>query len=104
MAQSPIHRAPEFKHPDQMDWELGRFNNQTKFLFHPSPEDPTAPNAGFLRYAPGASFPLHKHDFAQVWYIIDGEFTMGGRVYGPGTIAACLAPYVAGKSPAPPRS
>ena len=46
-----------------------------------------SPNAGFLKYAPGASFPLHRHDFAQVWYIIEGEFTFAGKLYGPGTIA-----------------
>ena len=71
------HHAPEFRHPDEMEWEMGRFRNVTKFLFHPTPERPTVPNAGFLRYAPGAGFPLHKHDFAQVWYIIEGEFRMG---------------------------
>ena len=69
---APTHNAPEFRHPSEMEWEMGRFRNVTKFLFHPTPERPTVPNAGFLRYAPGAGFPLHKHDFAQVWYIIDG--------------------------------
>ncbi len=48
------HNAPEFKHPDEMDWEMGRFRNVTKFLFHPTPERPTTPNVGFLRYEPGA--------------------------------------------------
>src|SRR5947207_9201102 len=80
------HHAPEFRHPDDMDWEMGRFRNVTKFLFHPTPERPTVPNVGFLRYEPGAGFPLHKHDFAQIWYVIDGVFKMGERTYGPGTI------------------
>ena len=35
-----MHHAPEFKHPDEMDWEMGRFRNVTKFLFHPTPERP----------------------------------------------------------------
>jgi quercetin dioxygenase-like cupin family protein len=82
----PTHHAPEFKHIDDMDWEMGRFNNKTKFLFHTRPERPTEPNAGLLRYEPGAGFPLHKHDFAQVWYILEGEFICGGKTYGPGTI------------------
>jgi hypothetical protein len=43
---------------------------------------PTEPNAGFLKYAPGASFPLHRHDFAQIWYIIKGEFTFARRRLG----------------------
>jgi len=76
------HHAPEFRHPDDMEWQMGRFGNVTKFLFHPTPDRPTVPNAGFLRYEPGAGFPLHRHDFAQVWYIIDGEFQMGERRYG----------------------
>ena len=70
-----MHHAPEFKHPDEMAWEMGRFRNVTKFLFHPTPERPTTPNVGFLRYEPGAGFPLHKHDFAQIWYVIE--------TYGP---------------------
>jgi anti-sigma factor ChrR (cupin superfamily) len=84
---------PEFKHVEDMKWEMGRFGNVTKFLFHPRPERPTEPNAGFLKYAPGASFPLHRHDFAQVWYIIEGEFTFAGKLYGPGTIAYMADPH-----------
>ena len=80
------HHAPQFRHPDDMAWEMGRFRNATKFLFHPTPERPTTPNVGFLRYEPGAGFPLHKHDFAQIWYVIEGEFRMGKKTYGPGTL------------------
>ena len=87
------HNAPEFKHPDEMDWEMGRFRNVTKFLFHPTPERPTTPNVGFLRYEPGAGFPLHKHDFAQIWYVIEGEFQMGEKTYGPGTIVYMEDPH-----------
>lgn len=68
MSESGTHHPPEFKHAADMEWETGRFGNVTKFLFHPRPERPTEPNAGFLKYAPGASFPLHRHDFAQIWY------------------------------------
>lgn len=87
------HNAPEFKHVDQMEWEMGRFKNKTKFLFHTRPERLTEPNAGLLHYEPGASFPLHKHDFAQVWYILDGEFDFGGKIYGPGTFAFMPDPH-----------
>src|SRR5271154_1736438 len=53
----------------------------------PSESDrPTEPNAGFVRYEPGAHHPLHRHDFAQVWYILEGDFTIGGRTFGPGTM------------------
>jgi quercetin dioxygenase-like cupin family protein len=42
---------------------------------------------------PGASFPLHKHDFAQVWYVLEGEFQFGGRICGPGTFAFMPDPH-----------
>jgi hypothetical protein len=74
MSASGTHHPTEFKHAADMEWEMGRFGNVTKFLFHPRPERPTEPNAGFLKYAPGASFPLHRHDFAQIWYIIEGGY------------------------------
>jgi hypothetical protein len=51
MSASSTHHPPEFKHPADMEWEMGRFGNVTKFLFHPRPERPTEPNAGFLKYA-----------------------------------------------------
>ena len=92
-AGSESHHAPELRHPDDMDWEMGRFKNRTKFLFHPSDENPTRPNAGFLHYEPGAGFPFHKHDFAQIWYIIDGTFRMGDRTYGPGTMVCMDDPH-----------
>ena len=39
------------------------------------------------------AFPLHKHDFAQVWYIIEGEFQMGDKTYGPGTLVYMEDPH-----------
>jgi hypothetical protein len=36
---------------------------------------------------------MHRHDFAQVWYIIEGEFTFAGKLYGPGTIAYMADPH-----------
>ena len=47
---------------------------------------PTEPNAGLVRYEPGSYHPRHRHDFAQVWYILEGEFTIGEKQYGPGTM------------------
>ena len=87
------HHAPDFAHPDDIDWLMGRFGNATKFRFHPTPERPTTPNVGFLRYEPGAGFKLHKHDFAQIWYVIEGEFRMGARKYGPGTLVYMEDPH-----------
>jgi quercetin dioxygenase-like cupin family protein len=91
--ENATHFAPEFRHVNDMEWEMGRFKNKTKFLFHPRPERPTEPNAGILHYEPGASFPLHKHDFAQVWYILEGEFQFGDTIYKPGTFAFMPDPH-----------
>ena len=85
--------APEYKHVDDMEWEMGRFKNRTKFLFHPRPDRPTEPNAGLIRYEPGASYPLHRHDFAQAWYILEGEMSCGGTTYGPGTFVYMADPH-----------
>ena len=51
------------------------------------------PNAGILTYAPGAAFPLHKHDFAQVWYVIEGELTFGGRQLKAGEMVFMADPH-----------
>jgi hypothetical protein len=88
MDQKPRkHNSPEYIHRDEREWETIRWPGQTgKMLFHPSPDRPTEPNAGIVRYEPGSYHPQHEHDFAQVWYILEGEFRIGGRVYGPGTM------------------
>jgi hypothetical protein len=81
------HQPCEAVHLDEREWETIRWPGQTgKMLFHPRPERPTEPNAGVVRYEPGAPHPRHHHDFAQVWYILEGEFTIGGKLYGPGTM------------------
>ena len=80
-------RAPVFMHRDDQDWETIRWPGQTgKMLFHPRPGDPNEPNAGLVRYEPGSHHPLHSHEFAQVWYILEGTFSIGDRTYGPGTM------------------
>ena len=48
--------------------------------FPPGPAQPTAPNAGILRLEPGAHHPEHYHGFAQVWFILKGEFTIDGKL------------------------
>lgn len=83
----PQDLPAEFRHVDEMEWETLRFPGQTsKMLFHPRPERPTEPNAGFVRYEAGAHHPLHRHDFAQVWYVMEGTFRIGERTCGPGTM------------------
>ncbi len=88
------HHAHECRHLDDMEWEVQRFAGLTsKMLFHPHPERPTEPNAGVIKYDPGAGHPLHSHYFAQVWYILEGEFDIGGTMYGPGTMVYHADPH-----------
>lgn len=86
-AKGADHQPPQAVHADDREWETLRWPGElSKMLFHPRPERPDEPNAGLVRYEPGAYHPLHKHDFAQVWYILEGEFDVGGKRYGAGTM------------------
>ena len=81
-------------HESEREWETLRFPGQwSKMLFHPRPERPTEPNAGLVRYEPGAHYPMHRHDFAQIWYILEGTFTIGGKVYESGTMIYHADPH-----------
>ena len=81
------HQPMEATHIDDREWEIIRWPGQMgKMLLHPNPDRPTEPNAGLVRYDPGSHHPLHRHDFAQVWYILEGEFEIGGKSYKPGTM------------------
>ncbi len=53
-------------------------------VFHPTRERPNTPNAGLVTYAPAAGFPLRKHDFAQLWYVAEGERRFGDRTLRAG--------------------
>jgi hypothetical protein len=78
------HQPREIKHRNDLDWETIRWPGETgKMLFHPRPERPTEPNAGILRLEPGAYHPVHNHDFAQVWHVLEGTFTIDGTVVTP---------------------
>ena len=86
-AEGRQHKRMLARHADEMEWETIRWPGQLgKMLFHPGPEAPTEPNAGLVRYEPGSHHPYHRHDFAQVWYILEGEFRIGEKLYGPGTM------------------
>jgi hypothetical protein len=92
--RKPADHGMRAIHEDEREWETLRFPGQwSKMLFHPRADAPTEPNAGFVRYEPGAHHPLHRHDFAQIWYVIDGVFTIGGRIYGPGTMIYHADPH-----------
>ena len=84
---------PQIKHPDDMEWESTRFGSLCKFPFHPNNEDPTEPNAGLIRYEAGEGFVTHRHDFAQVWYVIEGEFQYGEQTVRAGHIVYHADPH-----------
>jgi mannose-6-phosphate isomerase-like protein (cupin superfamily) len=81
------HQEGEFRHINDMEFEMLRYPGEwSKMLFHPHPDRPTEPNAGLVKFDPGANHPLHSHYFAQVWYVLEGEFKIGDKVCGPGTM------------------
>ena len=53
----------------------------------------TAPNVGLLRYEPGAGFPCTSTTSPRLWYVLEGEFRMGEKKYGPGTIVYLEDPH-----------
>src|ERR1700704_6944066 len=78
MSQQTQDHGPEYRHIDDMEWETLRFPGQhSKMVFHPRPERPSEPNTGFVRHLPGSFHPRPRHDFAQVWYILEGTFKTG---------------------------
>jgi len=86
--QAVTHQAMEVRHRDELEWETIRWPGETgKMMFHPRPERPTEPNAGILKLEPGGHHPLHKHDFAQVWYVLEGTFKIGAHECGPGSMS-----------------
>ena len=81
-----------------IEWETIRWPGETgKMLFHPRPERPTEPNAGILRLEPGAFHPEHYHGFAQVWYILKGEFRIDGTLCTPGAMLYHPDPHFEGE-------
>ena len=94
MSQPTSDHGPEYRHVDDMAWETLRFPGQhSKMVFHPRPERPSEPNTGFVRYEPGAFHPRHRHDFAQVWHILEGTFKIGDRTLSPGTVVFYPDPH-----------
>lgn len=84
---STSDQAPVYRHVDDMSWETLRFPGEhSKMLFHPGAQGGAEPNSGLVRFEPGAHHPRHRHDFAQIWYILEGTFRIGTRNCGPGTV------------------
>jgi mannose-6-phosphate isomerase-like protein (cupin superfamily) len=89
----PHSKDPRVARPDQDPGQIGRFGNETRMVIHPTGDDPTAPNTGTIHYPAGTGFPRHKHDFAQVWYILDGECRLGDRRLRKGDIVYHSDPH-----------
>lgn len=87
------HNPPIVRRPDDVEPEMGRFNNTTQMVFHPSDDDPTQPNAGIINYLPGAGFPVHMHEFAQMWYVVEGECEYGDTVLRQGDLVYMKDPH-----------
>jgi quercetin dioxygenase-like cupin family protein len=87
------HHAPVVRRPDEYPPEMGRFRNMTQMVFHPTETAPDEPNAGIITYLPGAGFPRHAHDFAQVWYVLDGECSFGDRTLRAGDMLYMADPH-----------
>ena len=88
------HRDAVVARPDGHPGQIGRFGNVTRMVIHPSEDDPSAPNAGTIHYPAGTGFPLHKHDFAQVWYVLEGECRLGERTLRAGDLVYHGDPHV----------
>lgn len=89
------HNPPIIRRPDSAEPKMVRFNNTTQMVFHPSEDDPTQPNAGIVTYLRGGGgFPLHMHEFAQMWYIVEGECCFGDTVLRAGDLVYMKDPHV----------
>lgn len=90
--ERPPHRAV---HVDDLEWKPIRWPGEWgKIAFHPRDEEPTEPIFGITKFEPGGGFPDHAHEFAQVWYILEGECVVNGEIYGAGTFVYHPDPHV----------
>ena len=87
------HHAPVVRRPADHPGVAGRFGNVTRMVFHPTAEHPDAPNAGVITYGPGAGFPLHMHEFAQLWYVLEGECSFGEHRLAAGDMVYMEDPH-----------
>ena len=78
------HFLAKVARPDEHPGQVGRFGNVTRMVFHPTEEEPNTPNTGTIHYPAGTGFPLHRHDFSQVWYVLEGECKFGDRILRAG--------------------
>ena len=87
------HCLASIARPDEHPGQIGRFGNVPRMVFHPTADDPTRPNAGTIHYPAGTGFPLHRHDFAQVWYVLEGECEFGEKRLRAGDLVYHADPH-----------
>jgi hypothetical protein len=90
------HLPYQVRHLDEIDWRPSAGRARPARCCSIRPEQPTAPSAGILRLEPGAHHPEHYHGFAQVWFILKGEFTIDGRPCPPDTMLYHPDPHFEG--------
>ena len=82
-------------HEDDLEWQRIRWPGEWgKVAFHPREGDPTEPIFGITRFDPGGHFPDHAHEFAQVWYILEGKCTVAGETIETGSFVFHPDPHV----------
>lgn len=88
-------RPHKIVHADELEWKKIRWPGEWgKVAFHPRPDDPAEPLAGITRFEPGGWFPDHAHDFAQFWYVLEGECTVNGETVRAGSFVFHPDPHV----------
>ncbi len=88
-------RPHKMVHIDELEWRKIRWPGEWgKVAFHPREEDPTEPIAGITKFEPGGHFPDHAHDFAQFWYVLEGQCTVNGEKVTAGTFVFHPDPHV----------
>ena len=69
---------------DAAAWEAGLPGTELQH-FAAGPRLASA-DAGFVRLAPGVTFPRHDHLGQEITFVLEGAMREGGRVYGPGAV------------------
>ena len=88
-------RQHKVVHENDIEWQKIRWPGEWgKVAFHPRADDPTEPIFGITRFDPGGHFPDHAHDFAQVWYILEGKCTVAGETIVSGSFVYHPDPHV----------
>ncbi len=82
-------------HEDDLEWRKIRWPGEWgKIAFHPTEDDPTTPLFGVTKFEPGGWFPDHAHEFAQIWYVLEGECTVNGETCRAGSFVYHPDPHV----------